>query len=151
MKRSYRILSILVFFKIFSGNYLIQLIINGWVPKETGSIYTIPHRETVAGDATARSSTSNIIVIYGVNVNIYPEFKQSFLLSSNTVFIDSIQIASTGPSNNTQCLSLLVSFTVSLIMNAKIPSNHSCVYSLNEPYSYPRLMDLGFIIWVCTL
>jgi len=56
-------LSILVFYKILSGNYLIQLTINGLVVRETGSMYTIPHRETVAGEATARSSTSNIIVI----------------------------------------------------------------------------------------
>lgn len=50
------------------------------------------------------SITSNIIVIYGVSVRICPEFKQSFLLSSKTVFIDSIHIASTGPSNMTLCL-----------------------------------------------
>jgi hypothetical protein len=62
----------------------------------------MPHLETVAGEATAKSSTSNIIVILGVKVIIYPEFKHSFLLSSSTVFIFSIQIASTGPSNITQ-------------------------------------------------
>jgi len=43
---------------------------NGYNPKALGSIYTMPHLDTVAGDATARSSTSNIIVICGVSVNI---------------------------------------------------------------------------------
>lgn len=67
---------------------------------------TIPHRETVAGDACDKSSTSNIIVIQLVSLIIYPLVKQSFLLSSKTVFIFSIQTASTGPSNTTHFLSL---------------------------------------------
>lgn len=37
----------------------------GLRPMASGSMYTIPHRETVAGDATLRSSTSKIIVIVG--------------------------------------------------------------------------------------
>jgi hypothetical protein len=65
---------------------------------------TIPHRLTVAGEACERSSTSNIIVIIGVSLIIYPLVKQSFLLSSNTVFIFSIHTASTGPSNITHFL-----------------------------------------------
>ena len=32
---------------------------NGCQPRSCQSLYTIPHRETVAGEATARSSTSN--------------------------------------------------------------------------------------------
>jgi hypothetical protein len=36
---------------------------SGYKPNAPGSMYTIPHLETVAGDATAKSSTSNIIVI----------------------------------------------------------------------------------------
>ncbi len=64
-----------------------------------GSIRTIPLRETVAGDATERSSGSNIIVIVLVSLMISPELRHSFLLSSITVFMFSIQIASTGPSN----------------------------------------------------
>jgi hypothetical protein len=43
-----------------------------------------PHLLTVAGDATARSSTSNIIVIDGVMVMISPDTRHSFLLSSRT-------------------------------------------------------------------
>jgi hypothetical protein len=38
--------------------------IKGYTPIALGSMYTIPHLDTVAGDATAKSSTSNIIVMY---------------------------------------------------------------------------------------
>ena len=65
---------------------------------------TIPHLLTVAGDACYKSSTSNIIVIHFVNLIISPEVKHNFLLSSNTVFIFSIQTASTGPSNTIHSL-----------------------------------------------
>lgn len=54
--------------------------------------------DTVAGEATLRSPTSNIIVCVGNNLIISPEVRQSFLLSSNKVFMFSIQRASTGPS-----------------------------------------------------
>ena len=69
----------------------------------------MPHRDTVAGDATARSSTSNIIVIVDDIWMISPDTRHSFLLSSNTVFMFSIQIASTGPSNSNHFLSVPVS------------------------------------------
>ena len=65
-------------------------------------MYTIPHLLTVAGLATKRSSTSNIIVMNLERVKISPEFKHNFLLSSSTVFILSIHKESTGPSNTTQ-------------------------------------------------
>mmetsp|Transcript_22820 Transcript_22820/g.54161 ORF Transcript_22820/g.54161 Transcript_22820/m.54161 type:complete len:226 (-) Transcript_22820:155-832(-) len=64
-----------------------------------GSMSTIPFLLTVAGDAAARSSGSNIIVIVPVSLMISPLFRHSFLLSSITVFMFSIQMASTGPSN----------------------------------------------------
>lgn len=114
-----------------AGNKFIQESIKGLVPIEEGSMYTIPQRDTVAGDATARSYTSNIIVMWGVRVNICPEFRHNFLLSSKTVFIDSIHKESTGPSKIIQCFSVDSSFTHYLTMYAKIPSAHSCVWSLN--------------------
>lgn len=69
-------------------------------PKSYGYMNTIPHLDTVAGDATSKSSTSNIMFIRLVIISTLPDDKQSFLLSSKTVFIDSIHTASTGPSNN---------------------------------------------------
>ena len=68
----------------------------------------MPHLLTVAGEATAKSSTSNIIVIQLDNLIISPDVKHSFLLSSNTVFMFSIQTASTGPSKTTHFLSGLL-------------------------------------------
>jgi hypothetical protein len=52
----------------------------------------------VAGDAAARSPTSKIIDIVELIAMISEFGRQSFLLSSSTVFIFSIQMASTGPS-----------------------------------------------------
>ena len=94
----------------------------------------MPHLETVAGEATERSSTSNIIVIRLVRGIIYPELRHNFLLSSSTVFIFSIQIASTGPSNMTQFLSDDSSFAHSCMIFAKIPSYHSDVAGSKSPY-----------------
>ena len=48
-------------------------------------MYTIPHLLTVAGLATKRSSTSNIIVMNLERVKISPEFKHNFLLSSSAL------------------------------------------------------------------
>jgi hypothetical protein len=62
-------------------------------------VLDIPQRDTVAGEAAARSPTSNIIDIEGLIAMISEFGRQSFLLSSSTVFMFSIQMASTGPSS----------------------------------------------------
>lgn len=62
----------------------------------------MPQRETVAGEATARSATSKIMRCRSVSFMISPLERQSFLLSSRTVFMFSIHTASTGPSNTYQ-------------------------------------------------
>lgn len=59
-------------------------------PRDAGSIYTIPHRDTVAGEATARSSGSNSMVMGSVSWMISPDVRQSLRLSSSTVFMFSI-------------------------------------------------------------
>ena len=59
-------------------------------------MYTMPQRETVAGEATARSMGSKMRFITGDIAMISPLIRQSFLLSSSTVFMFSIQMASTG-------------------------------------------------------
>lgn len=46
-----------------AGTVFNQHSVNGVRPKILGSKYTIPQRDTVAGEATARSCTSNIRVI----------------------------------------------------------------------------------------
>jgi len=52
----------------------------------------------VAGEATSKSIGSKIKLVVAASWMISPLLRQSFLLSSNTVFIFSIQTASTGPS-----------------------------------------------------
>ena len=61
----------------------------------------------------------------GFNLIIYPLFKHSFLLSSSTVFIFSIQTASTGPSKMIHFLSIVSDSAQSLILMASTPSDHS--------------------------
>ena len=97
---------------------------------------TIPHLDTVAGDACYKSSTSNIIVIHLVNLMISPEVKHNFLLSSNTVFMFSIQTASTGPSNTIHSLYGISPLAAnSLIIFGKIPSVQDLVSISNNPYN----------------
>lgn len=67
-------------------------------------MYTIPQRETVAGEATLRSMTSKSILIDGESLILSPFAKHNIMLSSRTVFIFSIHNASTGPSKTTQLL-----------------------------------------------
>jgi len=62
------------------------------------SNYTIPHLLIVAGEAQIKSSTSKMIFMSFFSFRASPEARQSFLLSSNTLFISSIHSASTGPS-----------------------------------------------------
>lgn len=57
----------------------------------------MPHLETVAGDAEARSSTSKIMDVHGESLMISPLVRQSFLLSSKTVFMFSIQTCYSPP------------------------------------------------------
>ena len=55
-----------------------------WRPRAELSRYTMPQQETVAGEATARSSTSNSMVMLGDIWMISPDTRHSFLLSSST-------------------------------------------------------------------
>ncbi len=67
---------------------LSQLRANTFHPIEIGSMNIIPHLETVAGLACAKSITSKIIDIFEFMVMISPDVRQSFLLSSSTVFLE---------------------------------------------------------------
>jgi len=67
-------------------------------PRSCGDTYTIPHLDTVAGDALLRFSTSNTNLTFSVIAIRSPLANVRILLSSNTVLRFSIQIASTGPS-----------------------------------------------------
>lgn len=116
--KSYRCLSL--FYTL--GKCLLQQFMNGLYPKIAGSKYTIPHRETVAGLATERSSTSNIIVWLSVIFIISPLLRHNFLLSSKTEFMFSIQTASTGPSKTYHRLSESSTEIPCRTIDDKIPS-----------------------------
>lgn len=113
------------------GNLFIQLFTIGIQPTIAGSIYIIPHLLTVAGDATAQSIGSKITFIFLFIAMISPELRQSFLLSSSTVFIFSIQTASIGPSNTNHLRSESSFLANYLNFTANIPSYHSCETSSN--------------------
>mmetsp|Transcript_33633 Transcript_33633/g.54487 ORF Transcript_33633/g.54487 Transcript_33633/m.54487 type:complete len:288 (+) Transcript_33633:3700-4563(+) len=118
--------------------------------RHTGSRYTMPHRLTVAGEATAKSLTSNTICIVLGSLIRSPFARQRVLLSSSTVFMFSIHSASTGPSKITHFLSVDSSVTHCLTMLAMRPSVHSFDTRLNSPYSSPMVMALGFMECRCT-
>ena len=65
----------------------------------------MPHRLIVAGETQQTSSTSRKNVILEDKGIISPFARHNFLLSSNSVFNASTQMASIGPSQTIQCLS----------------------------------------------
>ena len=132
------------FLSMCSGKLAIHERHSGRHPSWCGSRYTIPHRDTVAGLATARSATSKIMFMLSLIFVLVPLFRQSVLLSSNTVFMFSIQMASTGPSSMTHILVALVSAAHPLYTVARTPSCHSCVCGSFWPYSWPMEMLFGF-------
>jgi hypothetical protein len=67
-------------------------------------MYTMPQRLTVAGEATARSSTSNIMVMLGDMVMISPDTKHSFMLSSSTADHSKRQYKRTSTPGQVTCL-----------------------------------------------
>ena len=87
----------------------------------------------MAGLATARSCTSKIIDMAADIAIISPLIRQSFLLSSSTVFMFSIQIASTGPSKVTQFRLSESSLIACRTSVGTSPSVHSCVVGLTSP------------------
>ena len=104
----------------------------------------MPQRDTVAGEATDRSCTSNSMrMVVGFSLMRSPLGRHSVQLSSSTVFMFSIQMASTGPSNTTHFLSGSVSATALRMRVEPRPSVHSLVSRLYSPYSSPILMHLG--------
>ena len=66
---------------------------------------------------------------------VSPLIKHNFLLSSKTVFIFSIQPASTGPSNTMNYLSMSYDVAHLLYISPKIPSVHSFETGSEYPYN----------------
>lgn len=134
-----------------SGNfYSIHVSKNGSQPSYSAVKYTIPQRETVAGEATARSITSKSIRIWGRSLIRWPLDKHSVMLSSRTVFMFSIQIASTGPSKTVHIFSSDCSCDAILMILEARPSVHSYETKSTSPYSSPIEIALGFKIFLWT-
>mmetsp|Transcript_27978 Transcript_27978/g.68323 ORF Transcript_27978/g.68323 Transcript_27978/m.68323 type:complete len:218 (+) Transcript_27978:1496-2149(+) len=115
-----------------AGRVRSQLSTMALVPTDVeGSRYMIPTLETVAGEATAQSSTSKSIrSVLPLSLMRSPLGRHRVLLSSSTVFMFSIQMASMGPSNTINFLSGVVS-TLALRMTVEpSPSVHSLVSRL---------------------
>ena len=90
----------------------------------------------------SESRTSNIIVISLDILIDSPLTKHNFLLSSSTVFMFSIQIASTGPSNMTHFLSEVVEAAAWRYIVDMMPSCHSRVFGSNSPYIWPAWFNI---------
>mmetsp|Transcript_66780 Transcript_66780/g.204398 ORF Transcript_66780/g.204398 Transcript_66780/m.204398 type:complete len:313 (-) Transcript_66780:505-1443(-) len=132
-------------------NFSFQVSMSGHQPRCTGSRYTMPQRLTVAGDATAKSLTSNITVMLGGSLMRSPLARHNILLSSNTVFMFSIQMASTGPSRTTHWrLPSPYALAASRTAMASTPSVHSCVLRSDSPYNCPCVILFGFMTYCVT-
>eukprot|EP00955_Chlamydomonas_euryale_P088653 364399-Chlamydomonas_euryale.AAC.3 len=75
-----------------------------------------------------------------------PELRHSFLLSSSTVFMFSIQIASTGPSSTSHLRSGDVSRANERNATASTPSVHSFDTGSSSPYNWPSVTLLGLMV-----
>ena len=104
----------------------------------------------MAGDATSKSCTSNSMRICTLSLMRSEFARHSVMLSSSTVFMFSIHSASIGPSNTVHMRSSVSVATLRRMMVDARPSVHSCVSSLNSPYSSPMEMHFGFSTSVCT-
>mmetsp|Transcript_22743 Transcript_22743/g.59236 ORF Transcript_22743/g.59236 Transcript_22743/m.59236 type:complete len:260 (-) Transcript_22743:777-1556(-) len=106
----------------------------------------IPARDTVAGDAFRRSSTSNMSLTLSVIGMRSPFANVRILLSSKTVLRFSIQTASTGPSQRIHVLSLRARSLNFPHMAAKIPLIHSPDRRSVSPNISSARMAFGFIL-----
>mmetsp|Transcript_26881 Transcript_26881/g.43270 ORF Transcript_26881/g.43270 Transcript_26881/m.43270 type:complete len:252 (-) Transcript_26881:3976-4731(-) len=123
----------------------IQLSSTGPQSKSVSLIYMMPALDTVAGEALFKSSVSNTNLTFSVIGILSPFARVKILLSSKTVFKFSIQIASTGPSQISQVLSLLVRSLNFCQSEANTPSTHSLLTGSVSPNISSARIALGFI------
>jgi hypothetical protein len=78
--------------------------------------------------------TSNKRLVVGASWMVSPDIKHSFLLSSSTVFMFSIQIVSTGPSNTSHFLKIKsIDYKYQRAMPIKYLSIHNKMSGIMEP------------------
>ena len=120
----------------------------GRQPRSLDEMKMTPARETVAGEALRRSSTSICSVTLGRSIGMRSLFASvRILLSSMTVLRFSIQMASTGPSSTSH-----VKFFLSLFARrhscAKMPSVHSLATTSIAPNICGEVIALGFMVTI---
>ena len=105
----------------------------------------MPARDTVAGEALRRSSTSNTILQLSA-IGIRSLFASDRnLLSSMTVFKFSIQMVSMRPSQTIHVLYFSSRLFYYCQMLAKTPGVHSTLTTSFTPYICASVMALGII------
>jgi hypothetical protein len=78
--------------------------------------------------------TSNKRLVVGASWMVSPDIKHNFLLSSSTVFMLSIQTASTGPSNTSHFLKVQsIQYNYQHAMDIKYLSIHKKMSGIMEP------------------
>mmetsp|Transcript_135309 Transcript_135309/g.269971 ORF Transcript_135309/g.269971 Transcript_135309/m.269971 type:complete len:222 (-) Transcript_135309:1044-1709(-) len=105
----------------------------------------MPARETVAGEALRRSSTSNTMRQFSVIGILSLLASVRIRLSSSTVFKFSIQMASMGPSQTIQVLYFKVLTFLCCQIIAKTPGVHSSLAKSFTPYICASVIALGFM------
>jgi len=117
----------------------------GFQPTSSALTKMTPPRETVAGEQWTMWLISSSRRIEGVSGMRSLEASVSILLSSITVFIDSIHSASMSPSSTIHWCLLVVVLAKSRKVTDISPSFHSRVVGCRKPYSSLRVTDLGLI------
>mmetsp|Transcript_14199 Transcript_14199/g.2283 ORF Transcript_14199/g.2283 Transcript_14199/m.2283 type:complete len:201 (+) Transcript_14199:461-1063(+) len=128
--------------------HLAQFLIKGSHPNSSSDIYTIPHLDTVAGEAFLRFSTSNTSLTLSVIAILSLLGKVRILLSSKTVFKLSIHRVSTGPSHIIHVLFLLFLLLHFCHIVENTPGIHSSVIGIFLPYSSSAVIALGFSLLI---
>ena len=119
--------------------------IKGSQYKSVSLTYTIPQRDTVAGDALSKFSTSKTSFTFSVIAILSLFARVRIRLSSSTVFRFSIQIASTGPSQVIHVLNFRLLELYLAQRAEKTPYVHSPDKSFITPYISIAVIALGFI------
>ena len=105
----------------------------------------MPARDTVAGDANRRSRISKIMRMFSFSGMRSLDASVNILLSSITLFMDSIQFVSRSPSSRIHLDDVLDSWPRSRMTLDSRPSFHSRVAMVMKPYSSSVDTDLGLM------
>mmetsp|Transcript_29952 Transcript_29952/g.85603 ORF Transcript_29952/g.85603 Transcript_29952/m.85603 type:complete len:216 (+) Transcript_29952:1599-2246(+) len=127
---------------------IIQLSTSGCHPRSLALTKMIPARETVAGEAFRKFSTSKTILQLSVMGMRSLLARVRILLSSSTVLRFSIQMASTGPSQMIHDVYFSERLFFCCQMEANTPGVHSSLMGSLNPYIWESVIAFGFILMI---